>query len=1491
MLATFDHKGDVLICVQRDDQAYKQTAELLKRTARSAGLVSERDLLEEGFTGEIKDELGRRRKYVDGKQVPIEKVEPPKTRRRGSKLEAKGKRRAVSAKLNGRPVKVVGMDRKRGIAHVKDEEGRDRVVRKQDLIPDPDPVKDDEPESPEADPAGFQMYSPNVEEGVKFQKAVENLGGQQQVKFLRLAEDVLDQVGVEHSAANAIGDWADGAENSVFQTITKPIDKETMRYTAALIGKNAKQKAVLTFSHDPNGADAMYQMDLPVSIAEARAKLDEKGIAFRTLVPTEQGCKVVVFDQGNELLTKILTVGDEYDVTIRQTKGSGEFIGATDQEAPDARDVADAEYDRAIAAYEKEPSRPRYDPGLHHRGRGAGQEAGAKPKDKPKSDRAGPITREATTPPPPGSDALPVYDPDPAAKGDGGVAQHSRVGVPADQVPPPPPIGRLPRLTKNERLVESRFTEKFQSDPEAMVGAYLSKKANVVGAVVKAKHHANAAAEAEAAGFKVQVKNDKAGQPDEIVITGSEPELSAFLGKSAPKHQLTYEIGDAPNIFATDDAKLLSDVYNPPADSGIGKADVMGMRSRYNTVLHQTANAIAKRAFVKYLDDVVAKLPEENRTVLVTSGGVASGKGYALSRVSAVNAVASKAGAVWDAAGEQNATENEWVLNECKKRGIGTTFLFVHSDPTKTWENPQRGVVERAGKIGRMVDARLFAESYALGSKNFADFHAKHKDSADAQFFILDNTDEGKDADGNPSVLSEVPEAARNVDAEALYDRCVGYLQKAGGVNPAVKRGGLNGLKIWPTAGGKGAEARESRELLAGEVRCRGVAATVVVLDPRRGLALLALRTGERVIVPVAEVEQGRDLAEADDGGPGFTGEITDSIGRKVRFLNGKRVKRVGEEGYLALHQVQPTWQGRKVSVLSHDSKTGRARVRDDEHGVIVVNDSDLQYGDKKPAAATKKTPSPWAALPPESRKWLDRPAGSPRVLDKGFTGFVVDQSGTKYIFKDGIRTFGQSLGDGVLTVNVPKHLTQTAAEEIAQSLNSHLAVPWEPSHPTSIHNVPSEKMQEWFDAADERNRTMLAFYSLADRGRSNQEAVKLNQHFERQNAKMEWLASKNERRHRDDEEPDEDEDENQDEDEDREEWDGEIDQYEVDATDYEHIQTWSSYPDGTRDSRREHVVELSIGEFTPPGYDEPVEVYRWQSADVTDGDADEAGDWTTDRREAERDGERYADRNDQEEPDEVGLNDDEIDDLFGAADLGLDVQRERGEPNIVHLYHDKIEECYRTFKVDGDGRSYIHNDYFRLKVDYLGDGFGSEVFKAEVDGARAAGFAYIDTQAARADVVNGFNGYYTWLTLGYDQVLNRLDRGGSYGGSLRDIRRLAPEANTLQDFFQRTKVDLTEDEKENLRTRLRKLLEVAKGNTARMRDEYKKNGERIQQSIAKKIEKTEFSGADWWLAHGWSVDVAFSLREGSGSLKTLEKAFEKKAARKKAMESQTEKS
>lgn len=344
----------------------------------------------------------------------------------------------------------------------------------------------------------------------------------------------------------------------------------------------------------------------------------------------------------------------------------------------------------------------------------------AKPAEKPLADE--PAEKEPEPEKEPEKPKEEFFTPDPAHDSDGdGVADTARVGVPARETPPPPKIPRLPNLSSDERAMESKFAEAVEAD-------------------------------------------------------GGEEAATAFLDVAKKNNY----------VFETDGAKALMPEWSrpdlPPDEKGKPIHPERAVaRALYNTALHQTANAIAKKAFLMRLDEI-EKLPEDQRKILVTSGGVAAGKGTALA---ADPKLAQGVAATWDAAGEQNATENPWVLEEAEKRGIKPVFLFVHNDPEKTWP----GAVERAKGIGRMVDSKVFADSYAEGAKNFKNFFDKNKDRAT---FVIARA--GKP----PEFLTDVPSEALKLRANEVNKKALDYIDsKKGDLPEYIHQGATAGRRIW----------------------------------------------------------------------------------------------------------------------------------------------------------------------------------------------------------------------------------------------------------------------------------------------------------------------------------------------------------------------------------------------------------------------------------------------------------------------------------------------------------------------------------------------------------------------------------------------------------------------------------------------------------------------------------------------------------------------
>lgn len=316
-----------------------------------------------------------------------------------------------------------------------------------------------------------------------------------------------------------------------------------------------------------------------------------------------------------------------------------------------------------------------------------------------------------------------------------GVADRARVGVGAFDVPPPPKkIDRLPGLSPKARKAEEAFASWFESDPDE----------------------------------------------------ATDQALMMFTAGLEPGQKPTFE---------TDKCKELSNYWRSPAlDGNLDKR--AEHRALYNTALHQTANAICKRAFVAHLDTL-----NPGDEILVTCGGCGAGKGYSQEMNKETGKpncqpafdLMQRAAVIWDSAGDQNAIENPWILQEARKRGLKVSYMYVHADPKQRWSDPKAGVVQRAmnNKNGRMVDAKVFADSYAEGAKNHAAFLARHALDSDVTSLIVKN-------DGPvPQVLSGMPAEAVDIEANDLYQYAKSVIQQRTDLPEHVRQGAMGGQAIW----------------------------------------------------------------------------------------------------------------------------------------------------------------------------------------------------------------------------------------------------------------------------------------------------------------------------------------------------------------------------------------------------------------------------------------------------------------------------------------------------------------------------------------------------------------------------------------------------------------------------------------------------------------------------------------------------------------------
>jgi hypothetical protein len=161
---------------------------------------------------------------------------------------------------------------------------------------------------------------------INFDRARRNLTSADQASF----KMKMQELAPDATVSNAIGDWADGAENSVAAVFdyNKPV--EELRRLAASAGLARDQKAALWWTTDPNGKDATHFISWPkdVSIADARQAMIDAGLENRTLTQTADGIQGFVFDGGQQNLNKIKQLHEHSTKpSIESSAATGDFPG------------------------------------------------------------------------------------------------------------------------------------------------------------------------------------------------------------------------------------------------------------------------------------------------------------------------------------------------------------------------------------------------------------------------------------------------------------------------------------------------------------------------------------------------------------------------------------------------------------------------------------------------------------------------------------------------------------------------------------------------------------------------------------------------------------------------------------------------------------------------------------------------------------------------------------------------------------------------------------------------------------------------------------------------------------------------------------------------------------------------------------------------------------------------------------------------------------
>ncbi|HEX8843714.1 MAG TPA: hypothetical protein VF791_03670 [Pyrinomonadaceae bacterium] len=174
----------------------------------------------------------------------------------------------------------------------------------------------------------YTFVSPNTRENLTLREALRLLNSREEHQLVNEIHSLSRCLGLRPVVNKTIGSWSDGAEHStLFRVFT---DQQTLIYEDARLGKRERQKSVLYFRQDASGAGRMYILQLRRrrSLVSISRKLDENGVAFRTLVPgPKRRTSVYVVDLNSELHKQIVTASRKLGARLSSIKGTGAFIG------------------------------------------------------------------------------------------------------------------------------------------------------------------------------------------------------------------------------------------------------------------------------------------------------------------------------------------------------------------------------------------------------------------------------------------------------------------------------------------------------------------------------------------------------------------------------------------------------------------------------------------------------------------------------------------------------------------------------------------------------------------------------------------------------------------------------------------------------------------------------------------------------------------------------------------------------------------------------------------------------------------------------------------------------------------------------------------------------------------------------------------------------------------------------------------------------------
>jgi adenylate kinase family enzyme len=208
---------------------------------------------------------------------------------------------------------------------------------------------------------GEILVSPNIKENMNYEEAKKMTDSPEHARAVSIARDAIKKQDMDGKVESGVGDWEDGAENSIKIDVKGVKDFDQLKYTASKLGASLNQKAVVAFQKKKDGPDILHKISADRPMDEVRKILSENGISFRTMVGDRAKTSVTILDQGSQLTANVAKFLGAINGKSEAVRGVGEFIGG------DTRIAGKKAYKSIIDNYERSfPNRVRL--GVQRRG-------------------------------------------------------------------------------------------------------------------------------------------------------------------------------------------------------------------------------------------------------------------------------------------------------------------------------------------------------------------------------------------------------------------------------------------------------------------------------------------------------------------------------------------------------------------------------------------------------------------------------------------------------------------------------------------------------------------------------------------------------------------------------------------------------------------------------------------------------------------------------------------------------------------------------------------------------------------------------------------------------------------------------------------------------------------------------------------------------------------------------------------------------------------